>query len=99
MSYHGLAFSLWMLAYLDIFSHIACRCLFPCTVRSYFTGLFGLDCVAFEAITQVLCSPMRAGDTQRMVLCDLEMKEKGEVSFWEEIPVNGAQMSLEGRFI
>lgn len=41
--------------------------------------MFGLDCVVFEAIAQMLCSPMRAGDTQRMVLCDLEMKEKRSV--------------------
>lgn len=49
--------------------------------------------MAFEAIAQMLCSPMRAGDTQRMALCDLEMKEKGEVSYWEEIPVYGPKQA------
>lgn len=47
----------------------------------------------------MLCSPVRAGDTQRMALCDLEMKEKGEVSYWEEIPVYRAQASLQGGLI
>lgn len=57
--------------YFQLFSHATCRCLFPCIELGilFLVGLFGLECARFEAIAQMLCSPLSVGRMHRMALC------------------------------